>query len=85
MWDNAQIGGAQIISDAGWVTSSWHIAGTGDFDGNGRDDILWRNDNGMASIWNNAQIGSTHHRHCRRHAGRLTRHFVRRTQRIHLL
>jgi FG-GAP repeat len=39
---------------------SWHIASTGDFDGNGRDDILWRNDNGAASIWDNAQIGSAH-------------------------
>jgi hypothetical protein len=24
----------------------WHIAGTGDFNGDGRDDILWRSDNG---------------------------------------
>jgi Ca2+-binding RTX toxin-like protein len=28
------------------VDNSWHIAGTGDFNGDGRDDILWRNDNG---------------------------------------
>ena len=28
------------------VPTSWHIAGTGDFNGDGRDDILWRNDNG---------------------------------------
>ena len=28
------------------VGNDWHIAGTGDFNGDGRDDILWRNDNG---------------------------------------
>jgi len=27
--------------------ASWHIVGTGDFNGDGRDDILWRNDNGQ--------------------------------------
>ena len=30
---------------------SWHIAGTGDFNGDGRDDILWRNDNGLIVDW----------------------------------
>ena len=25
---------------------SWHVAGAGDFDGNGKSDILWQNDNG---------------------------------------
>jgi hypothetical protein len=28
------------------VGSAWHVAGLGDFNGDGRDDILWRNDNG---------------------------------------
>jgi len=28
------------------VDNVWHIAGVGDFNGDGRDDILWRNDNG---------------------------------------
>jgi hypothetical protein len=28
------------------VDSSWHVAGAGDFNGDGIDDILWRNDNG---------------------------------------
>ena len=29
----------------------WHIAGTGDFNGDGRSDILWRNDNGDITDW----------------------------------
>jgi len=33
------------------VATSWHVVGTGDFNGDGRDDILWRNDNGQLSNW----------------------------------
>ena len=33
------------------VVRSWHIAGTGDFKGDGRDDVLWRNDNGTVTNW----------------------------------
>ena len=33
------------------VSNDWHIAGTGDFNGDGRSDILWRNDNGALSNW----------------------------------
>jgi len=42
------------------VTSDWHIAGTGDFDGNGHTDILWQNDNGTIGIWDNGQSASGH-------------------------
>ena len=42
------------------VASSWHIVGTGDFDGNGRTDILWQNDNAAVSIWDNGLIGGAH-------------------------
>jgi hypothetical protein len=28
----------------------------GDFDANGHDDILWRNDNGTVSVWNNGHL-----------------------------
>ena len=31
--------------------TSWKVAGVGDFNGDGRDDILWRNDNGQLSDW----------------------------------
>ena len=33
------------------VAVDWHIAGTGDFNGDGRDDILWRNDDGRMTDW----------------------------------
>src|SRR4051794_8278200 len=32
-------------------TMPWHIAGTGDFNGDGRPDILWRNDSGQVLTW----------------------------------
>ena len=42
------------------MPSTWHVAGVGDFDGNGKSDILWQNDNGSVAIWDNGQIGHTH-------------------------
>jgi hypothetical protein len=33
------------------VDNSWHVAGTGDFNGDGRSDILWRNDSGEVTDW----------------------------------
>jgi hypothetical protein len=34
------------------VTPDWHIAGVGDFSGDGKSDILWRNDDGRIAEWN---------------------------------
>jgi hypothetical protein len=34
------------------VGTSWQIAGTGDFTGNGQSGILWRNANGDTELWN---------------------------------
>ncbi|MFN2472633.1 MAG: FG-GAP repeat domain-containing protein, partial [Sphingomicrobium sp.] len=33
------------------VSTDWHIIGRGDFNGDGKDDMLWRNDNGTLSDW----------------------------------
>ncbi|WP_374147049.1 FG-GAP-like repeat-containing protein [Sphingomonas sp. 28-63-12] len=33
------------------VPTNWHVIGTGDFNGDGRSDILWRNDDGTFSDW----------------------------------
>ena len=30
---------------------SWHIQGTGDFNGDGKSDILWQGDDGTPAIW----------------------------------
>jgi hypothetical protein len=55
VWRNASTGqnylypmnGTQILGSEGYLRtvadSNWKIAGVGDFDGNGRADILWRN------------------------------------------
>jgi Subtilase family/FG-GAP-like repeat len=39
------------VTDFGLVPTSWNIAGTGDFNGDGYTDILWHNTNGNTSIW----------------------------------
>jgi hypothetical protein len=48
-------------ADFGVVPTSWNVAFTGDFNGDGRSDILWRNSNGDTSIWlmNGTSVSST--------------------------
>jgi hypothetical protein len=43
--DAAPINGGVVVPLA------WNVSGTGDFNGDGRGDILWRNDDGTPSIW----------------------------------
>jgi hypothetical protein len=54
--------GSQVLStgDLGLIPNSWAIVGQRDFDGDGKDDLLWRNTNGDTSIWlmNGAQASS---------------------------
>jgi hypothetical protein len=40
------------------VPNSWKIVGVGDFNGDGRDDILWRSDTGAMSNWLGTPSGS---------------------------
>jgi hypothetical protein len=55
--------GAQVLatSSFGILPLSWTIAGTGDFNGDGKWDILWRNSDGTVGLWlmNGTQIVST--------------------------
>jgi hypothetical protein len=43
----------QVLSatDLGVVATSWNVPVTGDFNSDGKSDILWRNTNGDTSIW----------------------------------
>ena len=52
-WLGTAVGGftANDANAARFAPTNWHVAGTGDFNGDGRDDVLWRNDNGQLSNW----------------------------------
>jgi FG-GAP-like repeat len=60
MW---KVSGTMVTQsvDFGAVPLSWKIAGIGDFDGNGSEDILWRDTSGNVGIWllNGTQVLST--------------------------
>jgi beta-glucanase (GH16 family) len=52
--DGGQITSAQTVTSQGNAVApnvSWSVAGTGDFDGDGSSDILWRNANGTLIDW----------------------------------
>jgi hypothetical protein len=40
------------------VSSDWHVAAIGDYNGDGRDDILWRNNDGRITDWLGTATGA---------------------------
>jgi uncharacterized protein len=42
---------SSILTSTPTLDNSWKTAGTGDFNGDGKSDILWRNTNGNVAIW----------------------------------
>jgi hypothetical protein len=43
--------GTHTVLNLGVVATAWQIVSIGDYNGDGRADILWRHSNGSASIW----------------------------------
>jgi hypothetical protein len=42
---------SSVLTSTPTLDQSWKTAGTGDFNGDGKADILWRNDNGSVALW----------------------------------
>ena len=43
----------------GGVDTTWHVAATADFNGDGKEDILFRNDSGVFTEWQSTGAGFT--------------------------
>ena len=72
--NGAQIASAQSVTLGGTPVApdaSWNVAGIGDFNGDGKSDVLWQNTNGSLIDWtmNGSQITSQPERHLRGHFG----------------
>ena len=55
-WDaNGTLQSGTSFQENSWFHGSidlaWHVVGLGDFDGDSKADLLWRNDNGALSVW----------------------------------
>jgi hypothetical protein len=62
--NGSQITSLQTVTFGGspaTPNSSWNVAGIGDFNGDGKDDVLWRNTNGSLVDWtmNGSQVAAS--------------------------
>jgi hypothetical protein len=48
-----ELNGASVIGGGSIANPgpSWHAVGTGDYNGDGRSDILWQNSSGDVAVW----------------------------------
>jgi hypothetical protein len=44
-------GGTHTSFNLGLLDAAWQIVSTGDYDGDGKSDILWRHTSGSLMIW----------------------------------
>ena len=47
-WSERLTAGSNVGFNPG---AAWHVIDAGDFDGDGKADILWQNNNGQAAVW----------------------------------
>ena len=52
IWEMNASGGVLASSTIGGVGATWHVADVGDYNGDGKDDIFWRRDDGLLAVWN---------------------------------
>jgi hypothetical protein len=52
-WDASVVAGAAVLSSGGLgtVPTVWTVAQTGDYDGDGKSDLLWRDTGGNTAMW----------------------------------
>lgn len=60
-WNAVDAGTGIGFQENSWyhapVSLDWHVVGLGDFNGDGKDDILWHNDDGALSVWTSTGSG----------------------------
>jgi FG-GAP repeat len=42
---------ARVLNHPAHADPAWHVVGAGDFNGDGKSDVLWQNDNGQVYEW----------------------------------
>jgi hypothetical protein len=50
---NVTSGGTAVAPDA-----TWHVVEIGDFNGDGKSDMLWRNNSGALATWNSGALAT---------------------------